>query len=287
MGNHTLRDLFEITRIPSIPAVADKIKSFVGEPELDLTALSKLIRNDIGLVCAFVRKANAKLNSMREVSSVHQAVQVCGQTDSREILEQVESLDQLPNLFQFKEMFEFAWSNCISQGLAAESLKEFGLIDDDSTTFLTGILSDMGAVALMQTYPEEYHEKVWKELEGGKELTDLCQLEHSAFKFSHITVGHELGRRWRLGEAFSSSILQHHQEINGGFYSMTSQAANKAVELLEFKTDQTTKRAELDEHLKICFQLTSEEVDQMLNNIEQRRQNIFQDLNLPCTSTIS
>lgn len=284
---HTLRDIFTHPKLPSLPSVAQKVFQHCETGNFDLPGLTDIIRFDPGLVCTFISHANHKSAGLREVSSVQSAVLACGPSDSLEILKNTRLLENCPELSPFKSMFEFGWHTCVSQALAAEALKQFGFVDGVSTMFVTGLLSDIGSLALMQTYPQEYYEQVWQPMANGHEIREIQSLELNAFGFSHVTVGHELARRWRLGEAFSSSILQHHEEVNGGFYSMTSQAASKIIELLDCKSEKDRIRQELDEQLKLSFELSTSDVDQLLLDVENRRQQAIQNLDLGCEHLVS
>lgn len=284
--NHTLRDVFAHSKLPTNPVVGRRVAQQFAQANFELKTLADTVRFDPGLMCAFVGQANSKSNGLREVCSIQNAILICGPSESLEILRQCELIENSNELAPYQEMFEFGWANCISQAVAAESLREFGFTDDACTMFLTGLMIDIGVLALMRTYPLEYHRKVWTEIKNGKCLQDLCQLERDTFGFSHVTVGHELGRRWRLGESFSSAILQHHQHVSGSFFSMISQAASKIVEALDCKSEQAKKRAELDEHLSVCFQVTSDQVDTLLNTVDRQRKESLAELGLGAYSSI-
>ena len=281
MGNHTLRDILVFDRIPTIPSVAENIFRQLQESKVSFSKFSNTVRFDPGLVCALIGHANSKLNGLREVTSIHNAILECGPKESLDILQKVSLPKEFQKPAKYHEMFEFGWSHCITQGIAAESFKEFGCQDDVSTMFLVGLVSDIGVLALMQTYPDEYYDKVWQGVGSDKALQSL---EQDAFGFSHVTVGHELARRWRLGESFSSAILQHHHDGNGSFYSIISQASSKIAELLTDSGDEE-KRRELDEQLSVCFRLAPEDVDLLLEKVQKRRLHTLQNLGLKVTES--
>lgn len=267
MDSHKLRDVLKHSKIPSIPSVARNVLRQLKSPKISFSELSDTIRFDPGLVYSLIGRANCKLNGLREVTSIHNAILECGPQETLEIFKTLHVPQQFQPTSKYYEMIEFGWVNCISQGVAAESFREFGCQDDASSLFLVGLTSDLGVLALMQAYPEEYYENIWKNLGSD----DLQAMEQSTFGFSHVTVGHELARRGRLGESFSSAILQHHHEGNGCFFSIISQAASKIIEVLDGHREADRKREELEDQLATCFQYTPQEVDELFGKVETQR----------------
>lgn len=272
MGKHSLRDVFKHVWLPTIPRIVQSVYQQLQQPKINFSRFSHTIRFDPGLVCALIGRANTKLNGLREVASIHAAILECGPKQSLEILRQTYLPHGMnPDVPQF-EMFRFGWAQCVSMGVAAESLKEFGCQDDISSMFLSGLLADIGSLALMQTYMDEYYQQVWQRIGGDKNIQEL---EQEAFGFSHVTVGHELARHWRIGESFSTAILQHHHDGNGSFFTIIAQAASKIIDVLNGFESSREKRKELDEQLNVCFHLQSDEVDDLLSTVAARRRKIL------------
>lgn len=284
MSRHSLRDIFARDRIPSIPSVVSQLQQPFRNFRFEVHRIVDLVRFDPGLVCEFIRQANQCSNSLREVSSLHSAVLACGPELTWRILRSVQSADWQPEFGRLRPMYEYGWSQCLTGALAAEALGEFEFREGTCTMFLTGLICDLGVLALMYAYPTEYHDQVWTPLMKDRNIEDLQDLERDTFGFSHVTVGHELGRRWRLGESFSSAILQHHQRINGGFHSMISQAATRVIEVLNARDSNDRMRAELDEHLRTCFQASPEQIDRYLEQIAVRRSEVGVQLGFRTTA---
>ncbi|MEE2641741.1 MAG: HDOD domain-containing protein [Planctomycetota bacterium] len=276
MSVYSLRDVFGFERIPTIPEVAKNLFRQLQEPKINFARFTDSLRFDPWLVCAFVGAANAKLNGSAEVSCIQNAILECGPRKSVEILQQVSQQAELEEGIRL-ELLENAWANCITQGIAAESLQPSAFQDEVSAMFLVGLLSDIGILALIQAYPEDYYQKVWSCQSG---LVDLQTLEQEVFGFSHVTVGHELARIWRLGESFSSAILQHHLRGNGCFLTISAQASSGILEVLNAGDAGKEKREGLQRQLEECFRMSAKEVDLLLEKVRQRRDSVLRNLGL-------
>ncbi len=161
------------------------------------------------------------------------------------------------------------------------TLKEHGCEKDDSTLFLIGLLSDIIAQILMSTYPDIDLKKVWPRLCCGQTPKDV---ENSIFQFSHITVGHEFARRWRLGEFFSSSILQHHSQTDGNIYTFIAQSAWRTIDILDQRGGPEVKE-KLENQLSDCLGMTTDDVEKMIDEVSVRRQTALKALLLPMPNT--
>jgi len=264
-------------QVPTIPAVAESLFRQLQEPKISFSRFAETIRFDPGLVCALISKANHKLDRTRELMSIQNAILAVGPKDALQILKEISS----PNLIQpgskLREMVEGSWVSCISQAVAAESFQTIGILDEASVMFLVGLISDIGVIALMQTYPDVYYDQVWSK---SSSYEDIQLFETEVFGFSHVTVGHELARNWKMGETFSAAILKHHHEGNGNLYCVISQCASRMGDIVDFGDSDGNKRNELNEQLNIYFQLNEDEVGQLLATTESRRNAITDSLGL-------
>ena len=277
MSNFTLRDIFVHQHVPTIPTVAQELFKQLHAPKISFRKFAETIRFDPGLVCALISKANHKLDRSRELMSIQSAILAAGPKESLQILKDI----SLPALIKpgskYKEMVESGWVSCISQAVAAESFKEIGIYDEGSIMFLVGLISDVGVIALMQTYPDVYFDQVWSKA-GSYEEIQLFETE--VFGFSHVTVGHELARNWKLGETFSASVLKHHHEGNGNLHGVISQCASRIGDIVDFGDPNGDKRNKLNEHLSVYFQLTDDQIGNLIKTTEAKRNAIIGSLRL-------
>jgi HD-like signal output (HDOD) protein len=277
MSNFTLRDIFLHRQVPTIPAVAKSLFNQLQGPKISFSRFSQTVRFDPGLVCALISKANDKLDRSREVMSVQNAILAVGPTDALQILKEVSTPELIQPGSKYREMVESSWVSCITQAVAAESLQTVGVFDKASVMFLVGLISDIGVLALMQTYPDVYYDQVWSKSRSHK---DIQLFETEVFGFSHVTVGHELARSWKLGETFSAAILKHHHEGNGDLYCVTSQCASRMGDIVDFGDVDGNKRNDLNKQLNTYFQLNEDEAGQLLSTAESRRKAIIDSLGL-------
>lgn len=281
MSNFTLRDIFLHRQLPTIPAVAKSLFKQLQGPKISFSQFAQTVRFDPGLVCALISKANHKRDRSRELMSVQNAILAVGPKDALQILNEVSSPKLIQPGSKYREMLDRSWALCITQAVAAESLQTIGVFDEASVMFLVGLISDVGVLALMQTYPDVYYDQIWSKSSSHE---DIQLFETEVFGFSHVTVGHELARSWKLGETFSAAILKHHHGGNGNFYCVISQCASRIGDIVDFGDMDGNKRNDLNEQLNIYFQMNEDEVGQLLATTESRRKAITDSLGLSMKS---
>ena len=74
MNSHSLRDIFVIKKIPTIPSIGVKVAKQTANFQFDPVRLAEQVRFDVGLTSKFVAKANSLSNGLREFSSIQSHV---------------------------------------------------------------------------------------------------------------------------------------------------------------------------------------------------------------------
>jgi HD-like signal output (HDOD) protein len=110
---------------------------------------------------------------------------------------------------QRKDFSSFALSDTTVEYMRALRLDRVFWIQDDDDPFVSGMMHDIGKVALVHCYPGLYSNFV-SALEESEWKMSMCEAERETAGVDHLQVGSLLARNWELAESLQSVIAQHH-----------------------------------------------------------------------------
>jgi HD-like signal output (HDOD) protein len=189
----------------TLPAAAMKVLELTASPQVDVRALKNCIETDPALTAKLLRVVNSSLFGLsRQVSDLNQALALLG-VKPLKLLVLGFSLPKA--LFDGLEAETLAayWRRTLTKAAAARELSEaaFGASSDEA--FITGLLQDLGQLALVQDLGRPY----LAFLEGvQKEHEDLAARELATLGFDHAMYSARLLDQWGLPKSLVASIAE-------------------------------------------------------------------------------
>ncbi|BDT70639.1 hypothetical protein os4_01460 [Comamonadaceae bacterium OS-4] len=208
-----------VKQLPNLPSTTRVVLGYLNDDDADINQVVQAIARDQGLVARILRIANSPFFGLpNQVQTIHEAVIVLGFSNLRlVVMAAMMTAQKFPGLVggvQVQRLFRHSIAVAICASAIGRSNKL-----NPNLLFLTGILHDIGKLALMATYPTQYAE-VQSLREGGNLLT--TEAEEQIFGFNHATIGATLCRHWHLPEVIAVAIGDHHSF--GGNHDSTSSA---------------------------------------------------------------
>jgi len=176
----------------------------------DVVRLEQTIRHDPGLASQLLRVANSAACSPRTtIDTVQRAIVFLGFSEVRNLALGLSILSIFKSKETFKDSFiEELWTHAIGTGIIAKLLaSELG--EEETEIFFTaGLLHDLGRMALMACFPQE-----WKRIVGvaGASNGSLLAAERKV-GLPHHVIGAWVARNWGLPGVYVDSIATHHLE---------------------------------------------------------------------------
>jgi putative nucleotidyltransferase with HDIG domain len=193
-------------RLPPFPQVAIRVLQLVNNENVQLHQLCELISSDPAFASEVLTVANSVLYSPRyPSSSILQAIAVLGANTLQGMCITVGVRAYLGKSMSHPSM-KALWRHNLACALIAERLASVGLLDKD-TAYTSGILHDIGRVALAVLQPKEY---------GGLLAThkgapaSILEDERHLFGWDHSETGLKLVADWRLPSDFEAIVSEHH-----------------------------------------------------------------------------
>ncbi len=217
-----------IKNLPPFPAVALQLMGLL-DANVPVKEVVKLLRMDPALSAEILRVSNSPLYGLsRRVDSVSHAVVVLG-GDAVKRLALTIALGRFTQSFMKHKGLRRCWDHSVACGLIAEGLAAFAGQSWDRA-YTTGLLHDVGRLALLACYPNEYENLLAVVAEND---FDLRTTEMKLFEVDHCRVGHWLSQSWNLPPDMVEAIASHHEPdlIPGSLASLIAVADNLTAAL--------------------------------------------------------
>ena len=197
-----------VHQLPNLPSTTKEVLGYLNDDAADINQVVQAIARDQGLVARVLRIANSPFFGLaNQVQTVHEAVIVLGFSNLRLIVTAAMiTAQKFPGLAGGADV-QRLFRHSIAVAICASAIGQSNKLNPN-LLFLTGILHDIGKLALMATYPTEYAEV--QSLRASGELLTI-EAEEQVFGFDHAVIGAALCRHWHLPEAIAEAIEDHHR----------------------------------------------------------------------------
>jgi putative nucleotidyltransferase with HDIG domain len=196
-----------VQQLPNFPSATRAVLGYLNDDDADINLVVQAISGDQGLVARVLRVANSPFFGLSsQVQTIHEAVIVLGFSNLRLVVTAaMVTAQKFPGLVDGAGV-RTLFRHSIAVAIVASAIGRSNKLNPNRL-FLTGILHDIGKLALMATYPALYAE-VQSLRESGNFLT--ADAEEQVFGFSHAAIGAALCRHWHLPEVIAAAISEHH-----------------------------------------------------------------------------
>ncbi len=200
--------------LPPLPEILLGLQKLMDEPDCEVEDVYRLMKTDPVLSGRLITLANSALfgSGRDETRNLEDAVVRLGMN---QVVDLVYALE-LPKTFKKSKAFDQIgfWKHSmavafISRSLAKKALSDF---DDIESSFLAGLMHDVGIIVLDNIIPQEYFNFLTlKDLSSSDKPLEL--LEEEEFEIAHPEVGAEFMKKWwSLSPKVASVALAHHGE---------------------------------------------------------------------------
>jgi HD-like signal output (HDOD) protein len=223
----------------SFPRTIEKIDRLSADPRAPTGVITAVIGSDPMLSALTISRANAI--SSTDLTQVSSSVMLLGMASVRGLLRDVEPIPEVS-----RKIMASCWSLAnaaatMTRLLAGHcgKIKQIGA--DDETLYVMGLLHDLGTVAAILHFPQEYEESIDLLQKGagsgvrrpapqdGEQAAELPPQRTTESGFSEIfaatlgvepsVLGYLLGRLWNLPPLFLACIRFHEQPEKAGEFA--------------------------------------------------------------------
>jgi putative nucleotidyltransferase with HDIG domain len=182
----------------------------LGSASASIHEISNMIAHDPALTSKVLQTVNsAMFGPARRITSVMEAVQLIGFQVLRALVLGIQVFDFFQNN-ALKVSLNQLWAHSLDTALRAKRLSALEDMPDSACdeAFLSGLLHDIGKVALAASSPHEY-QRLWAE--HRRHSRALREAESREFGATHAEVGAYLLKLWGLPETIIEAVELHHK----------------------------------------------------------------------------
>lgn len=207
--NYVKSELEKISSLPTLPVIAMKLLHMIGQPEVSMTEVAKLIVVDPALTSRVLKIANSPYYGVRNrIDTIKLALVVLGLSEIRNVLLSV-SLFRTFGSVEDEDGFDQNnfWRHSIAVAHFAKKLTRDFRIRTHGEEFTAGLLHDIGKIIIAQYFEDTLSEI--NSLVKNKGL-EPYEAEEKVLGLSHMDIGAWLGEKWKIPEHLTEAIRFHH-----------------------------------------------------------------------------
>ena len=195
--------------LPTLPAVALQALAVADDPSSTASDLLRVIMSDPPLAAKLLRVANSvHFHRGHDVSDLQTAIVRLGFSNVRNLLMGVAIIRSFNACFTGAPYTrEDFWMHSIAVGVTAGRLAGGSEQLSSSSTFVMGLLHDLGKLVLDRSAPAGFAEAVQLSRDGRM---PLCEAERRVLGCDHAEVTGELLAAWRFPRELIEPVRWHH-----------------------------------------------------------------------------
>lgn len=192
-----------------LPTAAAEILRRVHAEPVEIEELVELASSDPAIAARVLSRANsAHFGGVVPVETLHDAVVRLGTVQTTATVT-AQALKLILPPSSDLPVIDAGWKHSIACAKVCElTAGEFGV--SPTAAYTAGLLHDVGRLALIARYPNEYSELDL--IVSKDEAFDPIECERRLFEIDHCQAGDILVTDWKLPEKLRSSITDHHQD---------------------------------------------------------------------------
>jgi putative nucleotidyltransferase with HDIG domain len=193
-----------------LPSAYNELVQALEEGETDLNQLAERITVDAAMTAKILQLVNSSFfGTARQISSLPEALSLLGLETLRGLVLLTNIFAQSPphvsRMLAIKNLAEHSWR---TGEICREIAQSIGATFEEAESARTsGLLHDIGKLALATNFPDEYTEL----LAGVKTGKSLQELEQDAFGADHAEIGAYLLGLWSLPDSVVEAVRWHHE----------------------------------------------------------------------------
>jgi diguanylate cyclase (GGDEF)-like protein len=197
--------------LPTPPGIAMQIVELGRDPDVDLTALARVLARDPALASRVLRASNSALFAQRRRSeNLRQAMVVIGLNATMTLALSFSLAETLSDGDASRAVVKLVWRRAMISATASRLLGEQMRFPDLEELFLAALLQDLGILALDAALPEIYRPLTAR----AGDHDSLLQIEREELGADHGEAGTWLMTHWGLPERLASIASSVHDPHN-------------------------------------------------------------------------
>jgi putative nucleotidyltransferase with HDIG domain len=210
-GQIETAQLGALAKLPPFGPVAVSLMRLFDRDDVEMHDIVRLVSSDVALSSQLLALANSPLFGVQtSIRDLQHAISVLG-TDRTKALSTTLAMRSFLSDAPKTPVLRRIWRHGVATAVISEVLApSYGLSKD--LAHVAGILHDVGRVALLAAYPDQYAELAVRTHENTE---SILLAERTQFGLDHCEAGHLLSDSWRFPRELQQVIGRHLQSPDG------------------------------------------------------------------------
>lgn len=233
--------LAKLESIPTPPLALNEIIKLLNDTDSSVNRLEELILSEPGIAAMVIRVVNSPAYyPVNPIETIGRAIMFLGFEEIKKIAMKVGVLSPFKQKEIAKELSMIAdhsIATAMITTMLAEHTTMIGYGEERSLAYLAGLVHDIGRMAIITCFTEE-----WKKIRAKARNENIClYAAEKSLLFNHTLIGNWLADKWKLPRNLRNAIVNHHASLNDTVTTPLSVAVQLA--------DYLSYELGLDEHL--------------------------------------
>ena len=258
--------------LPPLSDILISLEARIDDPDSDIEEISGLIQTEPVLSGRLIKLSNSVLfgGGRDKVLDLHSAIMRLG---LKMVLDLAYTIE-LPKAFKKPKSFDHIafWKHSLGVAYLSRTLTMHlgGSKEDIETSYLSGLMHDVGILVFDYLIPDEYGDFVKSQEDAQKNLQEL---EFETFGLSHSELGALfIEKWWPVSEQIVASVRSHHEplteEKSPPQISQIVNFANKIANSHEISNGVSPHSYPKDSNVATLLNLTDEKLDTFIKNAQ-------------------
>lgn len=226
--------------LPTLPAIVMELLNNLDAEESNIAVVAQKVTQDPALTAKTLRYANSPFYSTPiKVTTIQQAIALMGIETVRQMVLSAALSGCFPenNCKGFDHRAFWRHSNAVAY-TAKLIARRVGMNED--IAFTTGLLHDLGTLALVSLYPDHFAEVIKHRCDT---LVTQFEAERSILGIDHASVGAALADEWHFSDIMKEAIGGHHHpdQADIGYLAAVIHVADGIAHMLGVSSIQVTE----------------------------------------------
>lgn len=204
-----LEKILACPNLPTFPTIAAELLELTSDPDVSINDIAKLIKGDQGLASRVLKTINSSFYGLsKPCSTIERAMGFLGIKAIKSLVLGF-SVVRVTKGMDNHQGFDMGayWRRTICAAAGARHVAIVTGACDPDEAFTAGLFQDVGMLACYTTIADQYAPVLAK---AANDHSELSEIEHQTFGFTHAQVGAKLARKWKISDAIAQCVLHHH-----------------------------------------------------------------------------
>jgi putative nucleotidyltransferase with HDIG domain len=199
--------------LPPFPLVATRLLELLSQENAHITGVGRIIAAEPVFASRVLQMANSPLFALQtQVKTISHAIVLLG-LDRVKAITVTRALGDFVGPVLKSKSLRACWENSLACALLSEKLARACKMDTDFA-YVSGLLRDIGRLALLVKYPDSYANLL---AVSGEQGFDLIATERELFDIDHCQAGAWLMSKMPFPPELCEVVAKHHQVPAGPF----------------------------------------------------------------------